>query len=238
MVHRHMQLAEFCGMRHEESVANAALEHAYATGDHTALHAIRHIPDRDYGLSPLGLERGVTHRVWLARSGLLPFDVCVMSEFLRAQQTAHLLGIDGVEWLVDARLNERSWGTFGMHFLLESEKRDPYWKQAKERAPFDWRPEGGETLRERRALFAEFWQHINARFPGKRVLCVAHGETLEVAQAHIEAMSQERFAREERALRLGNGNFLRYVRGHDGIVRKCVMNPHTGIHSPWKTLAA
>lgn len=60
-------------------------------------------------LSPHGIERSRETGAWLTRLGFQP-DVCYMSQWRRAQQTAALLKED-CQFVVDARLGETQAGT-------------------------------------------------------------------------------------------------------------------------------
>ena len=160
-MHTPMLLDEWIGSRHEESDANHAHELA-KDGNHSLLHSIRHIQDRDFSLSKKGKQRAPHIGAWLERSGLLPFDVYMVSEYVRAHETTQLMNLRGAIWIVDPRLNERQWGADGQLSSHEREALRPDWKKEKEGAPYDWRPEGGETLREKMAAFARVDRRIRA----------------------------------------------------------------------------
>jgi broad specificity phosphatase PhoE len=232
-----MLLDEWLGGRHEESAANHAHELA-KDGDHSLLHSIRHIQDRDFSLSEKGKRRAPHIGIWLERNGLLPFDLYMVSEYVRAHETTQLMNLRGATWVVDARLNERHWGADGQLSSHEREALRPDWKQQKEKAPYDWRPEGGETLREKMAAFAHYWRDINSHYPGKRCFAKCHGETLQAAQAVIEGLSQEQFARTEKHLRLGNGCMVHYKRSRGGVIHKRFIDPHRDTCTEWHPISA
>lgn len=224
-VHVPLLTAEFAGIRHEFSNSNLSLRLA-SEGDHRLLHQIRHFPDYSHMLAEEGVERMRQVRTWFSRSGLFPYDVYLVSQYTRAQQTAHLLRIPGATWKEDPRLNEREWGRAGRFSSSERDQQYPGWKEAKEARPFDWLPsDDAETLREHQGHAAELIREINARYAGKRVCFVSHGEKIQVIQAVAEGLSQEHFARRERQLRVGNGCMVRYVL-REGRLYKHVLDPH------------
>src|SRR3982750_4673647 len=95
-------------------------------------------PGRDRGLSPLGLEEA---RKLGGQIAGIAIDLCIVSEFPRAQETARsaLEGRDGIPWEIDPRLNDIRIGE------LEGKTLDDYraWKRAHTRDdPFP----GGESL--------------------------------------------------------------------------------------------
>lgn len=235
MRHIPMHLDEFIMSRHEISRANLALAHS-ARGDDSLLNAIRHIPDREHTLTAEGIIRSAHIGRWLTRNGLVPFDHYYVSEYIRAQETKEHMAILGAQWIIDGRLNERDWGKVGMLSLRDRNAQYPDWKQAKEAAPYDWHPDGGEPLRQHKDDFASWWREVNMRFPGKRIFCKCHGEKLLVGQAEIEGMSQEVFAVREKCLRLDNGCMVHYKKNRGGAVYKRFIDPHRDVCTEWRPL--
>jgi broad specificity phosphatase PhoE len=123
-------------------------------------------PARDGGLSPLGAQEAALLGSQLAG---ISIDLCVTSEFPRAQETARLaLGERAtvIATLVDAGLNDVQIGD------LEGESLDTYraWKRAHPPgAPFP----GGETLGDAARRYADALERLVAR-PEGTILCVCH----------------------------------------------------------------
>lgn len=121
-------------------------------------------PARDRGLSPLGRQEGEKLGLQLAGVSL---DVCVTSEFPRAQQTAELaLGGRAVPHVVDAALNDIRVGD------LEGRSVDDYraWKREHTR---DDRMPGGESLNESAQRYAAAFERLLGRAE-ETLLCVCH----------------------------------------------------------------
>ena len=121
-------------------------------------------PARDRGLSPLGMDEA---RRLAKQIGAVAIDLCVVSEFPRAQQTAQL-ALDGrdVPTHIDADLNDIRVGD------LEGETLADYraWKRAHARAdPFP----GGESLDEAAHRYARAYERLLER-PEETILCVCH----------------------------------------------------------------
>jgi broad specificity phosphatase PhoE len=111
-------------------------------------------PGRDRGLSPLGIEEGEK----LSRQvAAVELDLCIVSEFPRAQQTARLaLAGRDVDWLVDPELNDIRIGE------LEGQTLDDYreWKHAHTRDdPFP----GGESLNDAARRYAAAYERVLGR---------------------------------------------------------------------------
>src|SRR5436305_775018 len=120
-------------------------------------------PARDRGLSPLGVEEG---RKLAGQLAGIAIDVCVVSEFPRAQETARLaLGDrDDVPWEVDRDLDDIRIGE------LEGKTLAGYraWKRAHTRKdPFP----GGESLDASAVRYAGAYERILQRAEGV-ILCV------------------------------------------------------------------
>jgi broad specificity phosphatase PhoE len=122
-------------------------------------------PARDRGLSALGVEEGRKLGGQLAG---IAIDVCVISEFPRAQETARLALGDrnDVPWEVDRDLDDIRIGE------LEGKTLADYraWKRAHTRKdPFP----GGESLDASAVRYAGAYERILQRAEGV-ILCVCH----------------------------------------------------------------
>jgi probable phosphoglycerate mutase len=121
-------------------------------------------PLLDRGLSPLGIEEGGKLQAQIAG---ISIDLCVVSEFPRAQQTARLaLARDDIPWEVDPDLNDIRLGE------LEGRTLDEYrsWKRAHEHAePFP----GGESLDDAARRYAAAYRRLLRR-DEDTILCVCH----------------------------------------------------------------
>jgi broad specificity phosphatase PhoE len=121
-------------------------------------------PARDRGLSERGTEEGRKLAWQVAAIGV---DLCVVSDFPRAQQTAEL-ALDGrdVPRVVDRDLGDVRIGE------LEGKQLSDYraWKHGRSRAePFP----GGESLDDAALRYAGAYERILAR-PEQTVLVVSH----------------------------------------------------------------
>jgi broad specificity phosphatase PhoE len=122
-------------------------------------------PALDRGLSPLGIEEAGKLHGQLAGVSI---DLCVVSEFPRAQQTARLAleGRGDIPFEVDADLNDIRIGE------LEGRTLDEYrhWKQSHTHAdPFP----GGESLDDAARRYAAAYGRLLQR-DEDTILCVCH----------------------------------------------------------------
>jgi broad specificity phosphatase PhoE len=122
-------------------------------------------PSLDRGLSALGIDEGRKLGMQLAGVAI---DLCIVSQFPRAQQTARLAldGRDGVPWHVETELNDIRIGE------LEGKTLADYrtWKRAHTRK--DAFP-GGESLDASALRYADAYERIRERDEDV-ILCVCH----------------------------------------------------------------
>jgi len=122
-------------------------------------------PALDRGLSPQGIAEAEALGAQLAGMAI---DLCIVSEFPRAQQTARLAlaGRDGVSWEVDPGLNDVRIGD------LEGWTLDEYraWRRAHTRRD---RFPGGESLAETARRYGAAYARLLQR-DEDTILCICH----------------------------------------------------------------
>jgi glucosyl-3-phosphoglycerate phosphatase len=163
-------------MRHGQSKANVA-----------GLIASRIENDRrgDYGLTDLGRRQAVD----AAQASGLPADTIICSsDFARARQTAEIvrahLGAPEVE--LATALRERSFGD------LDGSSTDNYarvWAADEAGAA---PPDGMEPVDAVLNRTTAFIVDLERRYTGRRILLVAHGDTLQILQAGFVRISPAR----------------------------------------------
>jgi broad specificity phosphatase PhoE len=122
-------------------------------------------PALDRGLSALGMDEG---RKLAGQVAGIAIDLCVVSEFPRAQQTARLAleGRDAIPWHVDGDLNDIRIGELDGRTLADYRT----WKRAHTRK--DAFP-GGESLDDSARRYADAYERLLDRDEGV-ILCVCH----------------------------------------------------------------
>jgi len=122
-------------------------------------------PTRDRGLSPLGADEG--RKLGKQIAGIA-IDLCVVSEFPRAQETARLAleGRDGVPWEIERGLNDIRIGDLDGKTLADYR----VWKRAHTRK--DAFP-GGESLDDSARRYADAYERLLGREEDV-IFCVCH----------------------------------------------------------------
>jgi NAD+ kinase len=217
-------------VRHGESEGNVANKRSRA-GDHslfTPEFQNRH--SAGYRLSNRGREQAKQAGAFLRREFIgtgIVFDRHITSEYVRAVETAGLLGISNASWMRDVYLTERVWGD------LERYPDNERWAKYGEALarhddePFFWRPPGGESFLDLSLRVDRVLDTLHRECADKRVLLVCHGEVMRAFQVRLERMSQERFRElvlsEESQDTIYNCQIIHYTRA----------NPTTGTLAPY-----
>lgn len=183
-------------VRHGQSEGNAANRLSEA-GDHDAFARV-HLDRHSAGLrlTDKGREQARQAGEFLRREYFADgrgFDRYITSEYIRAMETAGLLGLPRAEWFTDFNLTERDWGDLDIASEEEREKKYGAELRRRQIEPFFWRPPGGESfaqlcLRVDRVLYT-----LHRECSEKRVLIVCHGEVMRAFQVRLERLPQARF---------------------------------------------
>jgi broad specificity phosphatase PhoE len=135
-------------VRHGESEANIIQKADKAGAPHENHEIVSERPDWEQRLTDEGIRQAQQAKKWIDANlgGAASFDLRYFSPFLRTRETAaHLGGAERVDWIVDDRVTERSWGIFGMLSKAERAKCFGLTSKLFERSPWFTAPEG--TLR-------------------------------------------------------------------------------------------
>jgi 2,3-bisphosphoglycerate-dependent phosphoglycerate mutase len=157
---------------------------------------------KDPGLSDKGVAEAKAAGRLLKAKGL-SFDIAYTSVLTRAQHTLDLilaeLGQTGLETIRDQALNERDYGE-----LTGLNKDDARKKWGEEqvliwRRSYDVAPPGGESLKDTLARALPYYMKLIQPdvLSGKRVLVVAHGNSLRALIMAIEGLSPEQILKRE-----------------------------------------
>lgn len=166
-------------LRHGQSLAN--VDHLIVSNPAVAVHA--------YGLSQVGHDqarRAADSVVAQNRSGV----VLVASDFLRAKETAEVVeracqdaGVP-VQLAFDERLRERQFGDWDMT------SDDNYQRVWDDDAMDPWHTNNNvESVMSTRNRTLECIQEWDAKVTNKTIVCVAHGDVLQILQTAFEQVN-------------------------------------------------
>lgn len=184
-------------IRHGESEGNVANE-AGRNGD-TSLFTpeFRNRHSRGFRLTDRGIKQARDAGAWLKVNVDFPIDRFLVSDFIRAKETAYELGIEGATWSVEYQLRERDMAL--MDNLPPDEKERLYAVEQKqyELDPFLSIPAGGGEsvaalcLR----LKADMIAHIARDYSSMRVAMVCHGHVMRALQLELLQLGHDDFLR-------------------------------------------
>lgn len=220
-------------VRHGQSEGNAAKRRSEA-GDHSAFsEEFRKRHTASFRLTDLGKEQARLAGQWI-RDFLdvqdWKFDRYLTSEYIRAKETAALLGLHQAEWMCDPYLSERDWGN--LEQMPEKERNEKFGEALRQRdaEPFFWRPPNGESFMGLSLRIDRVLDTFHRECNEKRVIAVCHGEVIRAFQLRIERIPRAEFKRsilsDESEDRIHNCQIVHYSR----------RNPKTGEvarHANW-----
>lgn len=179
-------------VRHGRSEGNAAKHRAQAgeTGILVSEFFNRH--SSQYRLTDEGQRQARAAGGWI-RDNIGNFDRYYVSEYVRALETAALLGLSDAQWFREFYLRERDWGD--MDVISEEERRLKFGEvlSRRDRNGFFWKPPNGESLAEVCLRVDRVLQTFHRELADKRVIVVCHGETMWCFRVRLERLTQERW---------------------------------------------
>jgi broad specificity phosphatase PhoE len=184
-------------VRHGQSEANIVHEQDKANGgENPHLEAINQRPDWQQRLSPKGILQAKTAKEWIDThlGGVKSFDSRYVSPFLRTRETASYIGgFDAMDWTIDDRVVERSWGVYGTVPRAEQRSQFPLTAALHKSTPWYVRFDGGESMPDVYARFRDFQGTLHREDSDARVIVVSHGDFINVVRYGVERMRPEQW---------------------------------------------
>ncbi|KAG2769433.1 hypothetical protein PC129_g10647 [Phytophthora cactorum] len=223
------RLSDLVLIRHGESEGNVARQRSLA-GDHSLFAGeFKHRHSSNWRLTDRGRRQAAAAGDWLKRNKFAHFDRYLVSEYLRAMETAGRMGLPGARWYAEMLIRERDWGA--MDLMSEQERFVKMQDELKRRElnRFYYAPPGGESLAAVAQRADRLLGILNHECHGKRAIVVAHGEVIWAMRTRLERMSQDTFIELQESGRMvdqiHNGHILHYTR----------KDPLTGKMAPYFT---
>lgn len=172
-------------VRHGESEGN--IVHEY--NDDELTDELLHRRDLHWGLTERGRQQARKAGAWVLNEFGIP-DTAYISEATRAQQTASNMNLGINNWIIDKRVNERSWGDLStLHHIRAG-------NAGFEGDRLTGRPvgEGTESLLEvRDQRIKPFLRELGKTAVGKNVIVVTHGEAMVSFLSHMLNWTDEQW---------------------------------------------
>jgi len=195
-------------VRHGESEGNVA-NRLSRKGDNR--HFTKGFLERhssSWRLSDRGREQAISAGKWIMENCLYvpvgvsfkkttpkssPFDRHYTSEYIRAMETAALLGLPCALWYREVLLRERDWGDLD---VMPDDKRKNLFSKALEKRQASfllWRPPNGESLADMMARLLWILSTLHRECTDKRVVIVCHGEVMWGFRTRLERITTQKF---------------------------------------------
>ncbi len=203
-------------LRHGHSEGNYAADLA-KEGDYSAFtpeFMARH--SSLWRLTKKGVDQAEEAGRWMRRYLDFEFDHLYTSSYIRAKETAALLGYGDVEWREEFYLRERDWGEMDMMSPAERKKKFAESLVAKKDHPLLWKPPNGLSLAEHCLYVDRMFDTMHRECSGGNSLMVCHGETMWCNRVRLERIPTERFNELDRSKnpfdRIHNCQIIHYTR--------------------------
>lgn len=203
-------------VRHGQSEQNLALnaakkgDNSLYTDEFRARHASAH------RLTKKGREQAKMAGDWLKEHGLGYFDRRYVSDYVRARETAALLGVEGSDWYVDYMLREREWGDLDGTTFEERQEMSKKSMITKDTDPFYWIPPNGESIAQLTTRLRRLFDTLHRECSDKKVVVVCHGEVMWAMRQMLELMPLAEWIRQDNSKdpldRIHNCQILHYTR--------------------------
>jgi len=187
-------------VRHGESEYNVA-NRASRRGDHSLLTTrLKHANSGNFRLSPLGRTQAAQAGNWLKKE-FGSFDYYATSPYIRAIETAGLLGFPHARWEKNKYFIERSYGDLELKPQTDPRNVRAALGRNEREGKTDllfWRPPGGENFVELCVRVCVGFQKIFMQNPhARKILIVCHGEVMYAAHMIFGSMSDEECVRRQ-----------------------------------------
>ena len=203
-------------VRHGESEGNVAVKASKKKGDvHYYTPEFLSRQSSKWRLTDKGKKHAEAAGEWL-RANFPKFDRYYSSEYIRALETAALLGLDGAMWYRELYLRERDRGWFDVisYSALKKEFAEEFAQWG--RSTLFGSPPGGESMADMCMRIDRVLNTLHRECENKRVIIVCHGEVMWAFRMRLERMPQEEWVRLEastdNADKVFNGQVIHYSR--------------------------
>ena len=181
-------------VRHGQSEGNLVRKKFEESGDEAFFSdEFLGLHESQYALTDLGVEQATKAGKWFSENNFTIFDRMLVSNNVRAMQTAAHLEIDDANWLVDFNLRERDGGLFDVIV-----------------------PPQGESIADVCTRIKIVLDTLARECDGKNVIIVCHGHVIRAFKIILEKMSLQKsnefLLPKEDWARVPNCSILHYTR--------------------------
>ncbi len=183
-------------VRHGESEGNLAIRRSFHENDESAYtEEFKNRHSWQWRLTSTGRSQARAAGVWIKENISKRFDGYFTSEYVRAMETAALLGLRGALWKSELYLRERDGGV--MEHLPASKRTTIHAEanEARKREPLLWIPQNGLSVADVCLRGDRVLHTLHREYVGKSVIMVCHGEMMWAFRTRLERYSIDEFNR-------------------------------------------
>lgn len=205
-------------VRHGQSEGNLARRQFEETKDenNSFTEEFLSLHESQYALTPLGIEQAKLAGKWLKENNFTNFDRMIVSDNVRAKQTAAYLNIENAKWMIKYNLRERDGGLFNV--ITPSVRDEKYADQQKffDTQPFFYRPPQGESVADLCQRIKMELDTLARECDGQNVIIVCHGHVMRAFRIVLERQpllqSNAYLSTDEEWGRVPNCSIIHYTR--------------------------
>lgn len=158
-------------------------DESFFTDEFLGLH------ESQYALTDKGVEQAKKAGEWFKNNNYTAFYRMLVSNNVRAMQTAAHLELPDSSWMIDFNLRERDGGLFNVLTPSQRDKNYPDQKKFYNTQPFLFRPPQGESIADVCQRIKIVLDTIARECDGKNVIIVCHGHVMRTFRIILERMS-------------------------------------------------
>jgi len=132
----------------------------------------------DWRLTDTGIEQAQSAGAWIQENIGQSFDRYYVSNYLRALETAALLGLPDAKWFKSHYICERNWGILDRFLPEQRAKKFAKDFESKRINAFYWSPPRGESMLQLCLRVEKVIETLHRECSGQNVIIVGHGEIL------------------------------------------------------------
>lgn len=145
--------------------------------------------ESQYELTPLGVKQAKKAGEWFKKNKFITFDRMLVSNNVRAMQTAGYLNLPDALWMEEYNLRERDGGFFNGITPMERDRNYSDQQKFYNTQPFLFRPPQGESIADVCQRIKIVLDTLARECDGKNVIIVCHGHVIRAFRIILERMS-------------------------------------------------
>ena len=148
--------------------------------------------ESQYALTDLGITQAKKSGRWFLEKDFTVFDRMLVSNNVRAMQTAAYLNFNNANWMIDFNLRERDGGLFNAITPLKRDLNYSDQQKFYNTQPFLYRPPQGESIADVCQRVKIVLDTLVRECDGKNVIIVCHGHVMRTFRIILERMSLQK----------------------------------------------